>query len=215
MIPKIIWQTYETPFKDLIPETKECVNTWKDQNPSWKYMYMDATERDDFVLHEFGEEWHNIFINCKLGIVKANIWRCMILYIYGGVYSDLDTICHQPNEEWIKEDFLMTLAKDDQDQSDEYCIYTIASQPNNPILKLILDNIRINIVSNNITINNVIELTGESIWTKIIDQLNNPNIYCYSKGSNVFNGKATTHLGTSKKWYKEGYIQWMRSENND
>jgi mannosyltransferase OCH1-like enzyme len=95
MIPKIIWQTYETPFKDLLPETKDCVDTWKEKNPTWKYMYMDSQERDDFVLHEFDQEWYELFTTCSLGIVKANIWRCMILYIYGGVYSDLDTICNE------------------------------------------------------------------------------------------------------------------------
>lgn len=212
MMPKIIWQTYETPINHLSPEIKDCIETWQQKNPEWKHMYMDANERDIFVLHEFGEEWYKIFTECNLGIVKANIWRCMILYIYGGVYTDLDTICHQSNEEWIKENYLMTLSKDDQDQSDEYCIYTIASYPNNPILKLILDNIKTNLINNKIEINNVIQFTGETLWKETIDRLESPNIYCYPKGSNIFNGKAITHLGTSKKWYKNGYIQWLRGK---
>jgi mannosyltransferase OCH1-like enzyme len=209
MIPKIIWQTYEVPFNDLLPEIKECVKTWTSKNSEWEYMYMDAKERNSFVLNNFGNEWYKIFSECKLGVVKANIWRCMVLYTYGGVYCDLDTICNEPIEFWLKDNYSMTLSKDDNGNPEDYCIYVFASEPKSIALKEILNNIKNNIINKDIDKKDVIELTGESVWSNTINkQEKKYNIYCYKKGSNIFDGLAVKHLGTFKKWNKKGYIQW-------
>ena len=40
---------------------------------------------------------------------------------------------------------------------------------------------------------------------------NKYNVYCYEKGSNIFKGKAVRHLGTFKKWDKDGYISWTKT----
>lgn len=211
MIPKTIWQTYEVSFEELLPEIKECIQTWINKNPSWEYSYMDSKSRSKFVLEHFGEEWHNIFNSCKLGIVKANIWRCMVLYIYGGIYCDLDTICNKNIESWIKNDYDMVISRDDDGNPDEYCINLFASKPNSLALKNILDHIKNNIINNEITIDKVIQLTGETAWYDIINNNENTyNIYCYEKGSNIFNGVAVKHLGTSKDWHNDGYLQWTR-----
>jgi mannosyltransferase OCH1-like enzyme len=210
VIPKIIWQTYETSYDEIIPQMKEFSDTWKDKNPAWKYMYMDRQQREDFVLHEFGEEWHNLFKNCKLGVVQANIWRIMVLYIYGGVYSDFDAWCIDPIESWIKEDYSLTMSMDDDGESDELCIIAFAATPGSPALKVLLDQIKINIENNEIIQRNVVELTGEMVWTRVL--LGNDNLYnfyCYPEGSNLFNGKAVGHLGTRKTWWQEGYNQWL------
>lgn len=212
MIPKLIWQTYEVPFKELLPETKQCIQTWIDQNPTWKHMYMDAEERKNFVLHEFGEEWYELFSSCNLGIVQANIWRCMVVYTYGGVYCDLDTICNDSIESWIKEDFELILSEDDDANSSDPAIYIFAASPHNKTLFSILEKIKTNLKNNNIEINNVINLTGESVWSKFV---NDDNVFIYKNKSNIFNGKAVTHLGTKKDWYKNGYHQWFRNIEHD
>ena len=50
MIPKIIWQTYECPYDELPQYAKDCTKTWIDKNPTWEYRYVDAQEREKFVL---------------------------------------------------------------------------------------------------------------------------------------------------------------------
>ena len=211
MIPKIIWQTYECNYEKLLPEIKELTESWKNKNKNWEYSYMSSDDRDNFVLNNFGEEWFEIFNNCELGIVKANIWRCMVLYIYGGVYCDLDTICNEPIDTWIKDKYQMTCSRDDDGNPDEYNINVFASKPNSNALKDILDILKNNIINKKITKDNVIELTGETLWHNTIKGNEDKyNIYCYEKGSNIFNGLAVTHLGTKKKWDNKGYIQWTR-----
>jgi mannosyltransferase OCH1-like enzyme len=209
MIPKTIWQTYETSFEDLPIDAKKCINTWNQKNPNWEYKYMNSKQREDFVLDNFGSEWHNVFTECSLNIVRANIWRCMILYVYGGVYCDLDTICNEPIEYWLKEKYSMTIAKDDDGNAKEYCINVIASKPNNQALLNVLNVIKNNILNNNLVKDNVIELTGETVWFNVLGNKEKKyNIYCYKKGSNMFNGVAVKHLGTSKKWNNKEYKQW-------
>jgi mannosyltransferase OCH1-like enzyme len=211
MIPKIIWQTYETPFKDLLPEVKECVSTWIDKNPDWTYRYMDSKERKDFVLKEFGKEWHDLFINCELNIVQSNIWRCMVVYKYGGLYCDLDTICNEPINNWIKNEYDMTLSRDDDGNPEYFTIHTFAGKPKAKALEDLLEKLKYNISNNSIKTKDVVELSGEFLWADIIKGLEKKyKVYCYKKGSDMFNGKASTHLGTSKKWHENGYLQWTR-----
>jgi len=214
MIPKIIWQTYETDFNLLPEEAKQCSYSWQIKNPDWKYMYMDSKQRDEFILHEFGNDWYSLFKNIKLGIVKANIWRCMIIYIYGGLYCDLDTVCNEPINQWIKNDYDMTLCRDHQENLNDFAIYTFAAKPNHPALKNIIDELYKNISNNKIDINNVIELTGESVWNKVINN-NKYNFYCYKDSdADMFNGKAISHLGPSKNWNEKLYNNWMQDHDS-
>lgn len=211
MIPKIIWQTYECSYEELSTEIKELTESWKNKNKNWEYRYMSSDDRDNFVLNNFDEEWFKIFNNCELGIVKANVWRCMVLYIYGGVYCDIDTICNEPIDTWTKDEYQMTCSRDDQGNLDEYCINVFASKPNSRALKDILYTLKYNIINKKINKNNVISLTGETVWKNIIkDREIKYNVYCYKKGSNIFNGLAVTHLGPTKKWDDRGYTQWTR-----
>jgi len=211
MIPKIIWQTYECNYKELLPEIKELTESWKNKNKNWEYRYMSYDDRNNFVLNNFGQEWFKIFNNCELGIVKANVWRCMVLYIYGGVYCDLDTICNEPIDTWIKNEYQVTCSRDDNGNPEEYAINVFASKPNSIVLKDILNTLKNNIINEKITKNNVIKLTGETAWKNIISGNEDKyNIYCYKKGSDIFNGLAVTHLGPIKKWDDKGYTQWTR-----
>ena len=212
MIPKIIWQTYETPFNDLIPDAKKCIQTWIDKNPTWEYRYMSSEDRESFVLNEFGKDWYDLFTSCNLGVIKANIWRCMITYTYGGVYCDLDTICNEPIESWIKPEYDMTISRDDDGNVEDFAIYVFASKPKSKVLELILKQIKINLENNKLIRTDVIDLSGETVWSNIIKDCEDKyNIYCYIKGSNIFKGKAVDHLGTFKKWDKDGYISWTKT----
>jgi len=220
MIPRLIWQTYETPYDQITSTMKEYSNTWIDKNPGWKHMYMDRQAREDFVLHEFGEEWYGLFKNCKLGVVQANIWRAMVLYIYGGVYTDFDAWCNEPIESWIKEDYSLTIAMDDDGVSEgmagDICIIAFAAKPGSPALKAVIDQLKINIQNNEVVQRTVIDLTGETVWTNVLVGNNDKyDFYCYDPGSNLFNGKAVKHLGTWKTWHQDGYTQWLINAKYD
>ncbi|NBX27401.1 MAG: hypothetical protein EBR55_04000, partial [Chitinophagia bacterium] len=113
MIPKIIWQTYKYPFNELPQYAKDAAQTWKDLNPDYKYIYMDDQDCRSFILHEYGEDWVEIFDSCPIGVMRSDIWRYLVLYVYGGVYADLDTICLKPIKEWVSNNHSATISEDD------------------------------------------------------------------------------------------------------
>jgi hypothetical protein len=242
MIPKIIWQTYEGPFEELPQYIKDCVQTWKDNNPNWEYRYMDSQQRDLFVLEQFGEEWHKIFVNLPYGVLKADVWRHMVLYVFGGVYADIDTICKSPIEIWLKENMDTTYFLDDD--SKNLCQFILSSSKNNIVFIKILE-----LIKNKLTNKELIKsmfgeriqdfeenITGNIACTEAVrefldipanlnllndyDQINNlkslknNNFFYYGKESfDMLHNYPIKHLGASSIGnWTDGYIQWQKQE---
>jgi hypothetical protein len=94
MIPKIIWQTHENKYNDLLPFQKDITNTWKNLNPDWEYRYVDAEQREKDV-----QEYSDVIYECykkASKINKADFWRIINLYKNGGIYADMDSVCLIP-----------------------------------------------------------------------------------------------------------------------
>jgi mannosyltransferase OCH1-like enzyme len=94
MIPKIIWQTYEVDYDDLRNDYKMASLTWKNLNPEWEYRYCNAEQRRKHV-EEYDKEILEFYDICD-GVSQSDIWRWIVLYQYGGVYSDMDSVCNMP-----------------------------------------------------------------------------------------------------------------------
>jgi mannosyltransferase OCH1-like enzyme len=220
MIPKIIWQTYKDPFYQLPQYAKACAQTWKDLNPEYKYMYMDDEEARSFILHEFGEDWLEIFDSCPVGVMRGDIWRYLVIYTYGGVYADLDTICLKPISEWVDSKYSVVISEDDIKET--YNQLTFASEPNNIIFKTVIDEIKNGFQNPNYNNKNFVdELTGVKVWTKAIKSINLDvlkNIYIYPENKNIYlqNSEAlyfdqsVKHLTASANWKEDGYVQWQK-----
>jgi mannosyltransferase OCH1-like enzyme len=109
MIPKTIWQTYETTSEELNSKAKDGIETWKNLNPGWSHGYMSGQDREDFFKTEFGGEVFDTYMKLPLGVMKAGLWRFGILYINGGVYADLDTECISPIDSWLDPQYDMVV----------------------------------------------------------------------------------------------------------
>lgn len=237
MIPKIIWQTYELPYEDLSDEIKHGPELWMEKNPDWSYRYMDAKQREEFVLKEYGQEWLEIFNKCPLGIMKANIWRFMVLCSYGGVYLDLDVIPKVPIDDWLnlKNNFFIRLDESESDNT-MFNIELIGSSPKNNILVSSLSMIK------NLLLNyeypthklhryDVYNFTGETVIReaiiKVLDPKNkttssltaldynslelskNNKFYCYSYEDSAFNIKdIILNVDGANNW-DLGYNNWQ------
>jgi hypothetical protein len=91
MIPKIIWQTHENKYNDLLPFQKDITNTWKNLNPGCEYRYVDAEERS-VMVKEYSEFLYKYYLEAD-NVSKADIWRLIAIYTHGGFYADMDSIC--------------------------------------------------------------------------------------------------------------------------
>ena len=211
-IPKIIWQTYKDSFSELPQYVKDATQTWKDLNPEYKYLYMDDEEIRSFILHEFDEEWLNIFNSYPVGVMRGDLWRYMVIYIYGGVYADIDTICNKPIDTWINVGANLVVCIDDDNS--HYAQFVFAATPKHPTLKLVLDLIKdrpkAKPYADQLYVH---DATGIDVWSAAVAMglLSNHNTYCYKdKDSKIFHDDAVLHLVASNNWDMGGYVQWRK-----
>ncbi len=230
MIPKIIWQTYKHPYEELQPYMIEASGTWIHHNPDYEYRYMSDIDAAKFVKENFGQEWFDIFVNVPLGVMRGDIWRYMIIYKYGGVYTDLDTLCLKPISTWMKDEYDMIICPENDVH---LCQWTFAAAPGHPVIKSVLDCIFEGFQNPDYTEDHFVhKLTGPSVWTrgirKALDipekalltemdkiQLDLPKARkykFYSYGSEqwrIFHNQAVQHLYGSQNWHN-GYDQWIK-----
>jgi len=136
-IEKTIWQTYETTYEELPQYAKESIGTWKHMNPDWDHGYMSGSDREQFFRVNFPENVYNTYMNLPLGVMKAGLWRFAILYIYGGVYADMDTHCKSPISSWLSDenDVLLDIERD----TPWLATQVIAAKAGSPIMKAAID----------------------------------------------------------------------------
>lgn len=126
-IPKIIWQTMKT---NKVPVfIKSYADSWIEMNPEYEYRFYDDNDIIDFLENDF-PEYLKGYNNLKYGASKADLWRYLIIYKYGGVYADIDCMCINPLREWIDRDksFVTALGT-----NSDICQWLIISIPKNPL----------------------------------------------------------------------------------
>ena len=71
------------------PFFKKCIKYSQSNNPSYKIRMYTEKMRSRFIKKHFPEFYkYYIRINSNYGAAKADIWRVLILYKYGGIYID-------------------------------------------------------------------------------------------------------------------------------
>jgi mannosyltransferase OCH1-like enzyme len=100
VIPKKIFQTHECNYEDLPENFKQTSMSWKNLNPGWEYIYHNNQERAQFIF-DYYRHLYDFFVKSSR-LVKADIWRYCIVYHYGGVYADMDSVCIKPLDYMLK-----------------------------------------------------------------------------------------------------------------
>ena len=126
-IPKIIWQTMKS--NEVPPFMKAYADSWTELNPEYEYRFHDDDDIIHFIRNDF-PEYLDGYNKLKYGASKADLWRYLIIYKFGGVYADIDCKCHNPLENWVNPDsqFVTQLGT-----NKDICQWLIISVPNNPI----------------------------------------------------------------------------------
>jgi mannosyltransferase OCH1-like enzyme len=89
-IPRIVHQTSKSRCVTKIVAT--VANSWKLEG--WSYYFHDDEAVMRLLQHEFPEFPHlNMEASeCLLhGTLRADLWRYLVLWVYGGVYGDIDS----------------------------------------------------------------------------------------------------------------------------
>lgn len=92
-VPKIIWQTHNYEFNDLPDHLKKVTKNWMNLNPGWEYRYCSDQDRlKDIKLYPSLIDYYHH----QTPAVQSDIWRFIVTYEHGGVYSDMDSVCIKP-----------------------------------------------------------------------------------------------------------------------
>ena len=110
-IPRNIFQTWE--ISELTPEMNLLTSSWKINNPHYAYFLFNNEERKAFIKNHFDGKIYNAYCKIIPGAFRADLWRYCILYIYGGVIVDLDSLSLNSIDDFLddKIEFIYKLKK--------------------------------------------------------------------------------------------------------
>lgn len=164
MIPKIIWQTYKDKIDDLPDYAVQAMSTWMENNPGWEHRYVDDSEARDFIVSEYGNEYAEIFDNLPVPVMRGDMWRYLVIYKYGGVYADLDTVCLSPIDSWIGEDYSMVVCPEN---NLHFCQWAFAAEPGHPVMKSVVEAMINRLRNPDYSIKHFVHIhTGPGVWTE-------------------------------------------------
>lgn len=113
---KIIHQIFPEDRSRWDPLWFECHESWKRHFSEFEFIYWnDDKDLENFIKIHF-PEYHSVYQNCPSHIVKIDFVRYAILYLYGGIYADMDMFCYRNfyNELNFKEIHLIQSSANDE-----------------------------------------------------------------------------------------------------
>lgn len=199
---KNIWQTWKVGLNhpDFSPRFRQIQQTWTTQNPTYNHYIVTDDECDVMVKQMFlsvpdvAKAWNLM----PKSILKADFFRYLILFTRGGVYSDIDTKCLQPVDQWLSNNKtifgtansagLVVGIEADPDRPDwaewyarriQFCQWTIQAKKGHPMLRELIAKIteltlqrarngQLNKVLGKDAGGDIMDWTGPGIWTDMV-----------------------------------------------
>ena len=136
MIPNNVFQTHKS-LNYILNNSilNDAQKSW--QNNNYNYYFYDDTQCDNFMYKNF-PEIKDAYDSLPIRVMKADLWRYCILYKYGGIYADSDTVLLKyPSFFTNNNDNIHFVVTPENDT--HLCQWCFASVANSPILKSIID----------------------------------------------------------------------------
>ncbi|WP_312077922.1 glycosyltransferase [Chryseobacterium sp.] len=165
-IPKNIFQTFKT--SDLPWITRFYINRMKKKNPGWRYQFYDDNQILDFFAKEFPSEYLKAYKSLTIGAAKADFFRYAVLYIYGGVYLDIDSYDKTPLDKFIRPTDFAIISP--EGNPGLYCQWALIFDKNHPFLKRTLEKVLENIQKHKFP-NDVHSTTGPHAFTEAVNEV--------------------------------------------
>lgn len=178
-IPKIIHQTYGS--QALSSKLRYFVQSWRELNPGWEIRFYDDEACLNFVKQHF-PEYLKAYVSLPKSVERSDFFRYMIIYKYGGVYTDIDTECKTPLDDTLLPTDTMVVGWEYEDVSQEDALrkhyvranqvlqWTFMAAPGHPALREVCDFIKNHALekfSDN-TNRDTLEKTGPGIFTDVV-----------------------------------------------
>uniref|UniRef100_A0A093UV95 Initiation-specific alpha-1,6-mannosyltransferase n=1 Tax=Talaromyces marneffei PM1 TaxID=1077442 RepID=A0A093UV95_TALMA len=224
--PAHIWQTwkYSVSSSSFPQHFRYLESTWTDTNPEFVHEVISDESAVHLVQYLYGSvpEVVEAYNSLPAPVLKADLFRYLILLARGGIYSDIDTEALKPVVDWLPEDMdpssvgLVIGIEADPDRPDwhqwysrriQFCQWTIQAKPGHPVLRdvvatIVEDALRMKkkgILTMSKLDKSVMEFTGPAVWTDAIFRyFNNPD-YFISEGTGNVTYEDFTGLTIQKK----------------
>jgi hypothetical protein len=227
MIPNTLWQTYKTKYPPQ--KSLPSISSWLKTN-ELNWYYMDDSKCDHFIKDHFSDEFYLMYSSLPFGVMKSDVWRVAAVYIYGGIYADLDTKCLKPINNWFNQKYNLIIGIETSHGSLNN--YIFAAAPKHPALLFVL-NIFLEFYNSPMFLNKdsptPIQDFGANGWSygilKYYDLLDKMDLgaeyynqtqkvldektHFYSYDSNIFSPCPTANTSV---YHQSGSIFWANSE---
>ncbi|KAL4806182.1 nucleotide-diphospho-sugar transferase, partial [Aspergillus unguis] len=94
-IPKLIHQTWFPAGSNMSDSAKQWVQTVKDFHPGWEYVLWDD-ESDEALVERYFPWFLETYKSLPKEINRADMVRNFYMYLFGGMYADVDTEALRP-----------------------------------------------------------------------------------------------------------------------
>jgi mannosyltransferase OCH1-like enzyme len=161
--PRKIWQTWKIDPLGFAERDLLSARTWTQLNPGHRYEVLTDNNDMYYVETHFGPDGINrpdiveMYRSLKVQIIKADLLRYLIMYVEGGVYTDIDVEGLKPVDRWIPDRYdkaeveMVISVEIDQPEwvdhpilgkkSESFCQWTFMCKPRLPVMLTLVDNI--------------------------------------------------------------------------
>lgn len=196
-IPKLVFRTGPFKLNDAPKEVKQNLQMLVDQNPDYIQVYFDDNDCRNFIKEFFPEyiPEYDILIPTAF---KADLWRLLVIYKYGGIYNDIGHTYLVPINKIVRdEDEIVLCIEDinDYNISKQAGIHNafFASYPKSHLIKYFIDNI-VNNIRNRIYGKTPLSITGPHALGLLMNMYLGNNINSQLKRSIITDDKSKNKI---------------------
>ena len=134
-IPRVIFQTHKSQqhVRDT-PQLRAAQQSWQRWS-GFSYEFFDDAAQDAFMAEHF-PALYPLYAALPLPVMKADIWRYAVLYVRGGIYADVDTICRLSPDIWVNSSTLLSVIP--EPGHNFMCQWVMAAPARSPLLGAVL-----------------------------------------------------------------------------
>jgi mannosyltransferase OCH1-like enzyme len=197
-IPDKVWHSAKTVYTSA--QQQEWINSWTDKNPSFRQELLTDRSAEALVRAYYQQtrpDIVDVYEGLSIPILRADLFRYLIILAEGGYWSDLDVSADKPSSEWVPTeykgqniDMIVGLEFDFETRgpgtevASQFCNWVFSAKPSSRNLQVIVDAVVSTLKKiandNNVSISgitlemlsDVVNVTGPKIMTiSILDGL--------------------------------------------
>lgn len=173
-IPKWIFRAGNESLENLHPEIAQIYNTQLENNPGYELFYFSKEDKLQFIKDQNDSDLLSAYTTIIPETYKTDIFRYVIVNLYGGVYMDFSMQTLIPFSDIIKH-YTYVYAKDTAGDYNGiqglYCAFII-SPKNNPLLKATIEKCIYNITNRMYTETDLC-IVSPHLFGEVYRELNN------------------------------------------